>query len=509
MAGIGAAGFGGGFGRGLANVLMGNREQQRQQENLAEQRRMQGYMAVLPVALQQLQDTGDPAFIEEIITNISPDFAKKFKKEGSPFQFLGPLLQTMGQIQAPDASQTGTGADVGLTGALGATPAETTAPPPPLQPTRVAGVQEAPKTLFGGRVLSPEQRAEQEASRQTGLSEAQIQAKVNIARKLAAEGMPLEEAYDRVGLSAYGRGAAIGYQSVPGELPDGSPAFGVFDRRTGTYLDPQTQEPLEGFRPRTTTASQSLGTEREALAREMFGVPASRLDQGQMAELNAALPDYIRRTARERGLGAGEAQVSTKLDMPLDTQEAARQDVPFTTSMRDLEGLQPITADQAERRQALIALRPQIDDIRSMVARVFPDYTGVEGAARSSAELARKRAGRDPDFMALEAAINLAIGNVARVLAAETGRLTEQDAERARSALADLKGWTDTRASALAKLAMAEKSISAIAGSIKTPGEQRRERDEQANFSTFFQGKTYTFDSQAKLDLFKRQFGIQ
>mgnify|MGYP003662551205 CR=1 FL=1 len=90
----------------------------------------------------------------------------------------------------------------------------------------------------------------------------------------------------------------------------------------------------------------------------------------------------------------------------------------------------------------------------------------MTGVAKASFELGKKRLSRDPAYSALQGQINLALGNIAKVLAAESGRLTEQDAERARSALADLQGWTDTRKSAIAKIAEVETALANIANNI-------------------------------------------
>lgn len=293
-------------------------------------------------------------------------------------------------------------------------------------------------------------------------------------------------------------------QSVPGEIPDGAggftPAFGRFDRTTGEYVG-EDGTVLPDFRPRTTTGSRSLGTEREALALEMFGSTASQLTREQIAIINRMLPERAGTLAEARGLGTGAARIETELNMPLSEAEVARQDVPFGTTMRDLIGFEPVTPGQRARKAAVTSLAPQLTQIRELIGTVFPTASGLTGALTASAVLAQKRASRDPGMASLVAAINLAIGNVARVLAAESGRLTEQDAERARSALADLQGFTDTRESALAKITQAERAMAIIARSIQTPGEQLRERE---GGSVQFQGQTYNFDSQAQADLWLR-----
>lgn len=85
------------------------------------------------------------------------------------------------------------------------------------------------------------------------------------------------------------RGTSGMGQSVAGEAPDASgayiPTFGVFDRPSQTYVHPGTTTPIAGFRPRTTTASTSMGVAVEPLARAMFGKKGSELSQPEMAQV--------------------------------------------------------------------------------------------------------------------------------------------------------------------------------------------------------------------------------
>ncbi len=136
---------------------------------------------------------------------------------------------------------------------------------------------------------------------------------------LVASGYSEEEAralvakkYER----RYGTGSAA-YQSIPGEMPDGSPAFGVFDRTQGKYIDPDTQLPLEGFRPRTTTGSTSLGADREAISRAKYGKPYAQLTQVEQQDV---LAEEISRAGTKAGAvttGRGEASAN----VPLSTQQ--------------------------------------------------------------------------------------------------------------------------------------------------------------------------------------------
>jgi hypothetical protein len=80
-------------------------------------------------------------------------------------------------------------------------------------------------------------------------------------------------------------------QSIQGEVPNGqggwTPAFGVFEN--GVYHHPETGQPLEGFRPRTSTGSTSMGTKLEPLAHIMFGLPFAQLNQQQQQAAYGAM----------------------------------------------------------------------------------------------------------------------------------------------------------------------------------------------------------------------------
>lgn len=110
------------------------------------------------------------------------------------------------------------------------------------------------------------------------------------------------------------RGAGMGVgsvQSIAGELPDGTPAFGVFDRLPGSptfgkYIDPDTHQPLEGFRPRTTTGSTTLGVDRETFARILYSKRASQLTGQQLATVEEAARLTKQQLTPNQALGHAE-----------------------------------------------------------------------------------------------------------------------------------------------------------------------------------------------------------
>lgn len=266
-------------------------------------------------------------------------------------------------------------------------------------------------------------------------------------------------------------------QALQGTLPNGSLAYGILDRRPGSptfgrFVSADTGEPLIGFQPRATTGSASMGTEREALSREMFGKRAADLTPAEMQQVNDRLPQEARELSLERGRGTGQAQIETELQSPIGITAGAEQGVSPTTPLSAFDGIVPVTTEQRGRLEAAKALAVPVDNIRTLVSQVFPNASGLIGGLTATIVLNQKRASRDPQLAQLEAQINLALGNVARVLAAESGRLTEQDAQRARTALADLQGFTDTRESALAKVAIIQQALDRIAADVRLPADQ-------------------------------------
>jgi hypothetical protein len=358
-------------------------------------------------------------------------------------------------------------------------PTEVGAPPPtPVTPMPSASItRDVAAPITGTRTVSrPRQvfRTPEDQTRLTRRAQAQGDVEGEVAGLIAA-GYSDDEARELVRQN-YARGVgASPFQSIAGELPDGTPAFGVFDRVTGGYTDPITDQPIPGFRPRTTTGSTSLGADRESLARELFGKRATQLTPTEMATVDQERIRRAEALSFSRGTGTGRAQIQTELGSPIGITAGAAQGLDPTMTLNTLRGITPITPEQRARLDAAQALAPQIATIKSLVEQVFPDQSRL-GGVEASVVLGRKRAARDPQFMSLEASINLALGNVARVLAAEAGRLTEQDAQRARTALADLQGYTDTKESALAKLTIVDQVLQRIGQDIRTPAQQIQDR---------------------------------
>jgi len=302
--GAGVGTFASGFGKGLSQALLMNRERSDQKSREEQARKDRLFQTMLPVYLQNAEDVAD---LEPLLQSQFPEVFTQGKKGGkkgdSPFDkiahFLGPLIgmrrqQTIesGWPGGPVTMSPGGGVGMGDPGMSLPGPTHSlppahqppgvsggvlnsqpqygeAAPPPPIdQPPDIsqtpyggaapAAAKPARRTLFGVPLMTEEDRIQRDTARATAGEEAQVQGKVNVARRLIAQGMPAEEAYDRVGLrsSTTGRSAEP-FQSVPGETADGKPAFGVFDQTRGLYLDPITKEPIPGFRPKSAASSGS------------------------------------------------------------------------------------------------------------------------------------------------------------------------------------------------------------------------------------------------------------
>lgn len=303
--GAGALGFGGGIAKGLARVFGQHREQTREDTRRKEDQDFRADSAILPVLLQHAQETGDYSRAEEVLYRWHPDLEKRFKKEGSPFQALGPLLANPA-LQAQSSPPVGTTSQ-----------AFEQEPPPPITPTRVAGVPpEPPKTFLGMPVLSQEQRlAREDQSTDTA-------AKIRLARKLASEGMPLGEAFDRVGLREFASGSAstIRYGgTVSGaDLPDGTlDSFGRPKANDDFYRVENLPNGTKQYVPTTTPGMVSAGTDIERAAQSMGFRRFADVPPEQRATVEKKAKDLAAQFAG----GATTARAEASAKAPLSTKQ--------------------------------------------------------------------------------------------------------------------------------------------------------------------------------------------
>lgn len=249
--------------------------------------------------------TGIPATTAGQIGTVPPAVTPAAQPETSPTQ--GAPLTTVGADldtgAAPAAAAAAAAPAAAPTGALSIGPLMAG------RPTGETRTVSRPRQVL----MSPEEQALRTARAK---SQGDIEGEV---AGLVAAGIPEADARQAV-LRKYQRAAGLGgapFQSIAGQMPDGTPAFGVFDRGSGTYKDPVTGDPLQGFQPRTTTGSTTLGADRESVSRELFGVPASRLSPEQMADVNQTVIDRAAGKAGAVATGRAVAEAGA----PLSSQQ--------------------------------------------------------------------------------------------------------------------------------------------------------------------------------------------
>jgi hypothetical protein len=173
-------------------------------------------------------------------------------------------------------------------------------------------------------------------------------------------------------------GGAGGYQSVPGQMPDGTPAFGVFDRVRGVYIDPVTQRPLDGFQPRTTTGSVSLGTYYEQAARALGYKSGALAPTSARPAIEAKARELAGTQAGAVTSGRGEAAANVPLSTPQRfqaTKDLTEQWTKASADRREMErqfslmqsGLSRFDADPIGASQAVLVTFQKVLDPTSVV----------------------------------------------------------------------------------------------------------------------------------------------
>lgn len=287
----------------------------------------------------------------------------------------------------------------------------------------------------------------------TGFSEAE-------AREL------IKQQYQRRALGLGSQAAA--FQSEDGELPDGTPIKGVFDRVSGQYLDPITRQPIPGFRPRSVTGRQFYGVTREALAREMFGRNYGELDQTQAAEVMQAEQKYLSSSAYNRTAGATPALIQRELTMPADLKTAQSTGVPVGTTPSQVGGQAVPTMPQQNQRRNLSNVSTQLAHIQKELLGVLPREGELAGLAPGLALSVRAKYSDRVRIARLQAAVNDIVSTVARNVNESRGTETEMDANRAYSAVVQVRdNWAnilsgDTQESAAARIEETQKVIQQI-----------------------------------------------
>lgn len=214
-----------------------------------------------------------------------------------------------------------------------------TAQPLPAAFTKGAPTGELPSGLTQPRkiFLTPD---EQMARTTMAKTRADLDAKRDALRSLGVSEEEIQQTLirDIGGRTGYGAGGQGSIQGVAGETPDGQPAFGILDKRPasptyGRYIDPDTDQIIPGFRPRTAVGSTSMGADREALARAKYGKPFVQLTQAQQQDVNAAAVDV----AGQRTFATTTARGVAEAGVPLSTQQRFQAITDLQTDWRKLE----------------------------------------------------------------------------------------------------------------------------------------------------------------------------
>lgn len=362
----------------------------------------------------------------------------------------------------------------GLGEAPAGTPAksltEPGAPPAPHVPAameQVPGRVATPPTSSPRKIFaSPEDLAIQGAR-----GKAMGDVEGDIAGYVAA-GMTRADATAQVRAERLRAGSAAHPQSIAGEIvgPDRTvkPAFGVFSN--GQYHDPNTGLLLQGFRPRTTTGSTSMGADREAIARELFGMPFAQLNQTQQGTVNTTAIGRTRDIAFQRGMGTGQAKIATELATPVGPSAARLYNVSPTTTLEELRNVVGLSDEQKSRVYAASQLDVMIDDIDALLPDVFPNVPeGWKGSIKSALSLGIQKFTGDADLAALDAAINGALAQVAQMTGQPGSRLSDKDLLLAKGLLANLTPSLfggDTLNTARARVGVIKQLLEKAKGSI-------------------------------------------
>lgn len=465
--GIGAAGFGGGIARGLANVLMTSRQDRQKQENADADRKLQLLIAALPVFFENAVDVAD---LEPLLSHAAPDFFPPKKGKGpSAFESVAPLLAPL--LQQPRATATSQ--------MTGPQPPATSTPPTPVPPTgelpgrpAVAPGTPAPaasqRTLGGVPMLSETQKITRDVTRQSTMSEALMQRAKAVILPAMQSIDPNATIYDALRVLGvnFPQQTTTPFQSVPGQLPDGKEAFGAFDQSRGVYLDPNTRQPLVGFRPRDAAGQTQFGVDREALSRATFGKPFGQLDQNQASIILREEKRLLEEESKSRGAGTATA----RFNAPADLATAQQTGVQVGTSAADVAGQRVPTTQQTDRRRSIEDLRTQLTEIKDTLLGPLPKQDELGGLIPGAVYALRRRSPQYREAIArLESRINSVVNVMARAVGEQRGTQTERDALRAEAAIAQIRDAVftgDTQESATARIEESLRTLDQILSSV-------------------------------------------
>lgn len=277
------------------------------------------------------------------------------------------------------------------------------APPPtgpilPPAPQPQSSAQRA-STMFGVRMLTPEQKAERAIRVQTAATEAQIGARRSIVQRIGPSlNLTPEEAREFV---------------LTGEFTPAS------KRQASTPM---------------------MGVDREAQGLAMYGKRFVDLDQQQQQAVITEEQTMLRKESFARGTGTADARFNAPIDIPTSQNSG----LAVGTRAADVSGqtVQPLPI--AQQRRNLDTLKQDLTRVTALLS-VLPSKSELAGVAPGAVLAARRRMNAYREQVAqLESVVDGMVNQLARIKAGSVGTQTEQDAERAYNAVVALKtGLTD------------------------------------------------------------------
>lgn len=461
----GAGSFAGGFARAIGDALVTRRREEREDTRRAEERQDRLRSALLPVLLENVED---PADLEPFLAASAPGQfkGKQGKKAGRTLTgAIGDFMKGGLLGRKPEQQPTSTG-PAPLPGAPVTAPAPATTGNGKVVMTDLDTQQvigEAPatgrRTLMGVPIMSAEEKIDRSMSK----LETETTAKVDLARRMLPRlkevdpTATMDDALAVVGIrtpSATARSAAT-MQAVHGKDADGNDVSAVFDRSQGAYVYPvghaKAGQPIPGF-VQTSTARETFGVDREAIAMATFGQPFGKLNRNQQAIVLREENLKLQEEAKNRRLGTGQGAFQS----PIDIKTAQETGVPTGTTAAQVAGQTVPTQQNLERRRSVIQLQEGLTDIRDRLLVALPSEKELGGLAPGAAYAIRRRLPQHRnDIAKLESAINNIVNVMARAVGEQRGTQTERDAMRAEAAIASLQDALltgDTQESAKARI---------------------------------------------------------
>lgn len=443
--------FGSGLAQGLASVFTAKRATDTQAANAREARNAEIGMGVL----NHLITSGRIESYDDLMPYVDMAFGTTGQKpkKGQPSHH-----DILSQVLAPTFSQAGgSGADAtGVAAApppaggtvtsqsvvqsMGAEPVASTASPSPIAPTGAPPAAPSSAPAPGGiRLLSDADMLQRQLSNEGIVEQAHSDRQSKLARDFYdtfKQVDPEFTLYDALAMAGFKTDYNRTYTSgASGGIRRGLDAF--MDTKAEAKGSPLTPDEQLTARAEWFAQNRSGGTNREALARSMYNKVFAQLDAQQAADVIKAETTLIGGQAYSRTAGSANAAFNA----PLTPTQAMTTSLPVGTTGAQVAGQSVLTQPEIDARKGTETMRTQVENIRSLVGAVLPSKSELLGNLVPGAVIAvrARTPGYREQYARLEAAVDTAVGAAARNLQQQRGAQTEKDADRAYSALVQLK----------------------------------------------------------------------